>query len=229
MKKDKQMRQHSKALATAMAVIAGVAMTSPAMAAPGDILIKIRGGYALRTGSSAVTVNVGDTPVTTRARGAVSGEASLTFFMTRHLAAELTLGGAPYDLEDSKGRSLVSAGVITPTAMLQYHPMPDSKTLRPYVGIGLSYANFYSEKAGEILTDRHVFPPISYSASLKGALAPVAQIGADIPIDDQFYINLDAKYLGANTKLTLEQGSDSQTVSHRMRSIVLGAGVGFRF
>lgn len=220
------MRHH--AIAAVISVIALWAST-PALAAPGDVLIKVRGGYALRSGSSAVTVDVGDTPVTTQVRGAISGEASLTFFITNHIATELALGGAPYNLEDARGRTLVSAGVLTPTAMLQYHPSPSSKFIRPYVGIGLSYANFYSEKAGEILTDRNVFPPITYSAHLQGALAPVAQIGADVPINEQSYINLDAKYLGANSKLTLEQGSDSQTVSHHMRSIVLGVGAGFRF
>lgn len=209
--------------------LAAVAAATPALAAPGDILIKLRGDYVLRSGSRPVTLDVGGSPVSAKAKAAPGAEASLTFFMTDRIAAELTLGGAPYDIKDRNGRTLVSAGLITPTAMLQYHAMPDSKAFRPYVGIGLSYANFYSEKPGEILTNRNVTPPISYAADLKGALAPVAQLGADIAINEQLYINVDAKYLGASSKLTVEQGSNSQTVSHKMRSLVLGAGVGFRF
>lgn len=213
----------------ALTALAAMALSTPAWAEPGDVLIKIRGGYALRTGSSPVTVNVGDTPVTAKPKAAPSGEASLTFFMTDHLATELTFGGAPYDIKDRNGKTLVSAGLITPTAMLQYHAMPGSTLFRPYIGVGLSYANFYSEKAGEVLTNRVVTPTISYSADIKGALAPVGQIGADVAINEQLYINIDAKYLGTNSKLTLDQGGTSQTVSHRMRSIIVGAGVGFRF
>ncbi|SMC34923.1 OmpW family protein [Novosphingobium sp. B1] len=215
--------------AAALCAIAAVSAATPALAEPGDILIKIRGDYVLRSGSSAVTVDLGGIPVSANAKAAPGGEASLTFFITEHFATEFTLGGAPYDMKDRNGRTLVSAGLITPTAMLQYHVMPSSKVFRPYVGAGLSYANFYSEKPGEILTNRTVTPRISYSADLKGALAPVVQIGADIAINEQLYINVDAKYLGASSRLTVEQGGNSQTVSHKMRSLVLGAGVGFRF
>jgi outer membrane protein len=218
-----------RSVTLALAALAAMALSTPAAAEPGDMLIKIRGGYVLRTGSSVVTVDVGGTPVSAKAKAAPGGEASLTFFMTDHLATELTLGGAPYDIKDRSGKTLVSAGLITPTAMLQYHLMPASKQFRPYVGVGLSYANFYSEKAGEVLTNRVVTPAISYSADIKDGLAPVAQVGADIAINEQLYINIDAKYLGANSKLTLDQGGTSQTVSHRMRSIIMGAGVGFRF
>lgn len=212
-----------------LSTIATFAATTPVWAAPGDILIRVRGDYVVRTGSSDVTVSVGGSPVTAKAKGAVGGEASLTFFMTDHLATEFTLGGAPYDLKDSSGHTLISAGLITPTAMLQYHLMPNGRAFRPYIGAGLSYANFGSVTVGEVLTNRTVVPAISYSASINGALAPVVQIGADVAINEQMYINFDAKCLGTNSKLTLVQGGNSQTVSHKMRSCVLGTGVGFRF
>lgn len=210
-------------------VLAATAFAGPASADPGDILVKVRGGYVFHSGSSRVTVEVDDTSLSATAKSAVGGEASLTFFLTEHVAAELAFGGSSYDLEDASGRTLSSAGMITPTAMLQYHLLPESRVFRPYVGAGVSYANFYSEKPGELLTDRSTDFPISYSTGLSGSLVPVGQIGADIAVNDQFYVNIDAKYLGGNSKFRVDAGGNKETVSHRMRSIIIGAGVGFKF
>lgn len=218
-----------RALVMSIAALTVAGFATPSHAAPGDILVKVRGSYAPRPGSSAATVNVGDTVATAKPRAGIGFEAGLTYFITNHLAAEVGFGGTSYDLKDSAGRTLTSAGLITPAATLQYHLMPNSKFFRPYVGIGASYANFYGEKAGEILTDRIILPPITYAASIKGALAPVAQLGADVSINDKFYINVDAKYLGCNTKLAIEQGGARQTVPHKMRSLIVGVGAGFRF
>lgn len=208
--------------------LAATAFTGAAHAAPGDILIKVRGGYALHSGSSKVAIDIDGSAVTAKAKDAVAGEASITFFMTNHIATEIALGGSSYDLKDARGHTLLSAGLITPYATVQYHLLPGSRFFRPYVGIGVAYANFYSEKAGGLLTDRNDFDT-SVSTNLKGELAPVGQIGADVAINDRFYVNVDGKYLGANSKLTIDQGGDRQTLPHKMRSIIAGAGMGFRF
>jgi len=214
-------------------IIAGAALavlvtTSPAHGAPGDVLVKIRGDYTLHPGSSPVTIDVDDTAVIAKPKSAIGGEASLTFFLTDHVAAEIGFGGTSYDLEDRAGRTLSSGGLTTPSFTLQYHLLPGSKLLRPYVGVGAAYANFYSEKAGEILTDQETPITQTYSTSLKSGLAPVGQVGADIALNDQFYVNFDAKYVGTNTKFGVENGG-SQTFPYKMRSVIVGVGVGFRF
>lgn len=217
-----------RAFIIASVALAVLVTASPAHAAPGDVLVKVRGGYVLHPGSGRVTIDADDTTVTAKPKSAIGGEASLTFFVTDHIAAEIGFGGTSYDLKDDAGRTLSSAGLITPSFTLQYHFLPGSKLFRPYVGVGAAYANFYSEKAGEILTDRNNPFTQTYSTSLKGGFAPVGQIGADIALNDQFYVNVDAKYIGSNTKFRVEDGG-SQTFSHKMRSVIIGAGVGFRF
>lgn len=225
MKKDIAMR--TLPLFCAMAIL--VTSASPACAAPGDILVKIRGGYALRSGSSKPVVAIGEDEVRVKAEGAVGGEASLTYFLSDSVAAEFAFGGAPYDLKASGGRRLSSAGLIMPMVVLQYHFLPEGRFFRPYVGIGGAYAKFYSEEPKELLTGQNLEPPISYGVSLKSSLAPVGQLGADVAINDRFYVNVDAKFIAANSRLTVEQGSAQQTVDHDMRSVMVSAGVGFRF
>lgn len=210
------------------AALSALTVAATAHAEPGDMLLKLRGGYSLRSQSTPVLVAVDNTPVRATASDAIGAEAALTFFLTDTLAAEVTLGGASYDLEDASGRTLSSGAMLTPALTLQYYPMPHAR-LRPYVGVGAAYVNFYSEKPGEVLTNRNVLPPVSYSTALKGNIAPVGQIGVDVAINDKLYINLDGKYLRASSKLTVAQGSTVQTVNHRMESFVVAVGAGFKF
>lgn len=210
------------------AMLAGAAVASPACAAPGDLLIKLRGNYALRSQSSSIVVTRDNEAIVAKAQNAGGGEVAISWFLSDSIATEVSFGISSYDLERS-GKTLVNAGQITPAVLVQYHLMPSNRLLRPYVGVGAAYMNLYSEKTGELLARDPAQPAISYSASLKGAFAPVAQIGADIAVNDQFYVNLDAKYLAANTRLSVSENGDLQTARHRSRSIIIGAGMGFRF
>ena len=214
--------------AATIAAIATVAVASPAWAEAGDMLIKVRGSYGLRSGTDAVTVKVNTTNVTAKANDAFGAEAVIDFFLTDQLMAELSFGGAPYDIEDSAGRIMVSSGIITPTATLLYYPTPSGR-VRPYIGAGVSYVNFYSEEAGEIITNQKRLPPVDYAVGLKNNIAPVGQIGVDVSLNDKFYVNVDAKYLWAKSKLSLTEGTNTQTVDQDMKSFIIGAGVGFKF
>lgn len=211
------------------AAIVAVATASPAWAERGDMLVKVRGSYALRSGSDSVTLKVSTTSVTAKADDAVGAEAAIDFFLTDNIAAEFAFGGASYDIQDAKGRTLASSGMITPTVtVLYYYPSPEAR-VRPYFGVGVSYVNFYSEEPGEIVTSQNPLPPVSYGVGMKSNIAPVGQIGVDVALDGKIYVNLDAKYVWAKSKLSFTQGSNTQTVDHDMKSFVIGAGVGFKF
>lgn len=209
------------------AAIAALSTSAPAFAESGDMLIKLRGGYSLRSGTDSVTVRAGSSQVTAKAADAVAGEAVLTLFVTDTLATEVSMGGGSYDINDTAGRTLVSSGLITPSLTVQYHPTPNGR-VRPYIGLGAAYVSYYSEEPGELLTNLNLLPPVSYSASLKSNIAPVGQIGADVSLNDKFYVNIDGRYMIAKSKLTI-QGTQVQTVNQDMQSFVVMAGVGFKF
>src|SRR5690606_35997355 len=57
-------RKSMRALVMSIAALTVAGFATPSHAAPGDILVKVRGSYAPRPGSSAATVNVGDTVAT---------------------------------------------------------------------------------------------------------------------------------------------------------------------
>ena len=215
-------------LVTAVAIAAMFSAASPAFAERGDMLIKMRGSYNLRSGSDTAVVSVGGSNVSAKASNSVGAEAAADFFVSENFAVEAAFGGSSYEINNSAGNTLASAGLINPSLTLLYYPTTSAR-IRPYIGGGAAYVNFYSEKPGEILTNQHVIQPVTYSAVMKSNLAPVGQVGADISLDNKFYLNIDGKYMLANSKVTIVQGIVSQTVKQNMSSFVIGAGVGFKF
>ena len=213
------------------AACAALTLSSTAQAETGDILIKARGTFSLRSGADAVTGTANSSVVSATAGNAFGAEAAMDFFLTSNILMEFAFSGAPYDVKDAAtGKNLVSAGMITPTVSLLYYPLPAGR-FRPYFGGGVTYANFYSEKSGELLANAQHIP---IKVALKSNLAPVGQIGADIAVSDQLYVNIDAKYLLAKSKLTVTPsapvpGFNIPSANQNLNSFTLGAGVGFKF
>lgn len=216
-----------KLILSALTISACVTAT-PAFAERGDMLVKVRGTYSVRAGGDTITAAVGGSNVSAKVGNAIGAEAAITFFLTNAVAFEASFGGSGYDVKDARGRSLATAGLITPTATLLLYPKPSGR-VRPYFGGGVTYAKFSSEKPGEILTNQTSQAPVNYSASMKSGVGAVGQVGVDISINDKFYVNIDGKYRIVNSKLTIVQGPNTQTVSQNMKGFVVGAGMGFKF
>lgn len=217
-----------KYLITTALILAGM-QAVPVHAAPGDILIKLKGGYALRSGSSDTPVTIASRQVTIKEQNNAAVQGSISVFLSNHIAAEFEFGGNNYTLKDSAGRKLLSAGSIMPTALLQYYLMPASKRVHPYIGVGIAYQHFYSEKPGEILSKPNAAPATSYSVSLKSRIVPVARIGADVFLDDQMFVLLEGTYAFGKSSVAIEQGANIPSIDYKTRNLSLSTGVGFRF
>ncbi|MBX3666617.1 MAG: OmpW family protein, partial [Burkholderiales bacterium] len=86
-----------------------------------------------------------------------------------------------------------------------------------YVGAGVNYTRFYdiSLLGGAATVDRN---------SWGGAL----QLGADIPINKTFFLNIDLKKIWIDTDVRLT--ATGATAAHfKVNPLVLGLGVGMKF
>lgn len=227
------------AAVAACCLVATPAIAGPAAAERGDILVKVRGGYSLRSQSDRASFELvkkdhldcsplpNCTP-SVKASNSIAGEAVLDFFVSENIAIEASIGGSGYDVQDAAGRSLASAGLITPTLSVLFYPTTTAR-VRPYIGGGVTYANFYSEKPGELLTNNSM-EGVAYSANIQSNVGPVGQVGFDLSLDDKFYINVDGKYHSIKSKITVGQGNATpQTKSQNLSEFVIGVGVGFKF
>lgn len=149
------------------------------------------------------------------AKLAVAPELDLEYFFTRNVSTELILGVTKHDIT-AGGRALGSTWLLPPTLTLKYHPLPSSK-VSPYVGLGINYIIPFEDKANGVLnvSDFHI----------KNSFGWAAQVGTDVAMGNNWYFNLDLKYLKAETDATI----NGTVYDLHLNPYIIGAGVGYRF
>jgi outer membrane protein len=190
-------------LALAIALASGVAS-----AAQGDWLGRAR-VININPDASSSALNLNASTETTL-------ELDFTYFVTNNLGLELILATREHDIT-SNGTPVGSVALLPPTLTLQYHFAPDSPSFRPYVGAGINYTKFYDINLsnGTLTVD---------NSSWGGAL----QIGADFPINKQFFFNVDLKKIWIDTDVkTVATGATA--ANFKINPLVLGVGVGMKF
>lgn len=190
-------------VALAIALASGVAS-----AAQGDWLGRAR-VININPDASSSALNLNASTETTL-------ELDFTYFVTNNLGLELILATREHDIT-SNGTPVGSVALLPPTLTLQYHFAPDSPSFRPYVGAGINYTRFYDINLsnGTLTVD---------NSSWGGAL----QIGADFPINKQFFFNVDLKKIWIDTDVkTVATGATA--ANFKINPLVFGVGVGMKF
>lgn len=194
----------------AIAVIAGLVSAS-AFAAQGDILarfrvINIAPDVKTTDTLSTVHVDVDDQTVP---------ELDFTYMITNNIGAELILATARHEVTSDLG-SLGKINHLPPTVTLQYHFNPEGQ-IRPYIGAGINYTRFYNNDlklgSSQVNVDKN---------SWGGAL----QVGTDIAVNKDWFVNLDVKKLFIKTDVDLD-GTDLGTL--KINPWVFGVGIGTKF
>jgi outer membrane protein len=207
--------------------LAALAFATPAAAKQGDVLVRLR--------AIMVSPNESSGPVLPSFPGATVGvsdayapELDFTYMATDHLGLELVLAT---DKHKISGRGtlagvgeLARTWVLPPTLTLQYHFAPEAK-IRPYVGAGINYTIFYSEKASDALQTA-VGPT---DVSLKSSFGYALQAGVDFDLSEKVFLNLDVKYIDMTTRATLTSGALVNDVNVKINPFVFGIGIGTRF
>ena len=139
-------------------------------------------------------------------------ELDLEYFFLRNLSTELILGVSKHDIT-SNGSLLGSTWLLPPTLTVKYHPMPTS-LVSPYIGIGVNYVIPFKEKANGV-TDFNI----------DNSLGWAAQVGADVALGNNWYANVDLKYLSVETKVRIA----GTKYDLDLNPLVAGLGVGYRF
>lgn len=186
------------------ALLAGLGATGHALAVQqGDILV--------RFGVATVAPNDDSSTVepTFGAGSGVQVDKDTTLGLTFVYMATDTIGvelvGALPFRHDIKGSGTLSAAgklaetkQLPPTLLAQYYFNAGSN-IRPYVGAGLNYTNFFSEKTAGALSGSSI--KLSDSWGLAG------EVGVDIDINNDWYVNLAAWYMDIDTEATIGVGA----------------------
>ena len=114
---------------------------------------------------------------------------------------------------------------LPPTFSIQYHFLPDG-TIQPYVGLGVNYTTFTSEKFTDIVINGENLGTLGDSLSLDDPFGVAVQFGADWMLNDNWLLNLDVRWINIESDMTVD-GLDIGTV--KIDPWVYSLNVGYRF
>lgn len=205
------------ALLLGATLLALTSMTSVTSADAGDWLIRLRGINVVPDASATTTVINGSLDINNN----FVPELDFTYFISDHVAAELVLATTKHHLTATDTElgdvPLGSVQLLPPTLLLQYHPLPDN-AVSPYVGAGVNFTLMFNAKAaGGVVTDLHVDDSFGFAL----------QAGADIRINDDWFLNVDIKKIFLKTDAQVNLGAIESKV--KLNPWLLGVGVGRRF
>jgi outer membrane protein len=176
-----------------------------------------QGDWLIRGGASYVNPKSNNSDIVSVDSG-TSFTINFTYMMTDAWAVEV-LAAYPFkhDIELLDGTKVGSTKHLPPTVSLQYHWAPNS-TFQPYVGVGLNYTHFFSEKTTGPLT--------GVDLSLDGSWGLAGEIGADFMLNDQWFLNGSIRYIDIETKAKLDGASIGKV---NISPWVYGVHLGYRF
>lgn len=227
----------SRLTTSLVALLAASAFSVSAMAQdPGDWLIRV-GLTQVATDTDSGNLSVGGS-VLDGAQIKVGNDAqptiNVSYMLSRHIAIE-ALAALPFSHSIKGDGILEGAGKLgstkhlPPTVSVQYHLTPNAP-LRPYVGIGLNYTNFFSSSGTEALDGALGGPS---SLSIRDSFGLALQVGADFAINDWLFFNLDLRYvqIEADARITTQtaDGEVRSRIKADIDPFVFSAGIGFRF
>lgn len=209
--------------AIAAIVITTLGVSSQAFAQKaGDIIGYVGGALIvpnaslspLTTTSASAPVSAGVTASLANATASIDPASTVTlgalYMWTDNIATELTLGIPP--------KMTVDVGTPAPTATAPSHPAAATTkvlnpslvakylfnapkdTIRPYVGLGVTYTSFSDVTAN--VSDPTVKVLAGTSSSLSSSWAPILNLGAIYNIDDKWSINASVSYVPLKTDVT---------------------------
>ena len=154
-----------------------------------------------------------------------------TYMFTDHLSAEF-YGGIPLKHKISAAGSMQGAGVIgtvkqlPPTLFGQYRFLEANATIRPYLGLGITYVHFEDETGNALLTAITNPGGPGTTFTVKDAWGITPQIGFTAAINKRWFIDFSVNKSIVKTTTNLSTG---EYINTRLNPVVSQISVGYRF
>ncbi|HDR1557551.1 TPA: outer membrane beta-barrel protein, partial [Pasteurella multocida] len=192
------------------ALVAGSAVAHQA----GSVIV--RGGPILVVPNASTNHDVFKFDVNSNAQLGLTA----TYMATDNLGVEL-LAATPFSHEITLGNTLVGKTKhLPPSLYAQYYFLDKDAKARPYVGAGVNYTTFFSEKA--------VLNGVT-DLKLKDSWGPAFNAGVDIQVADNLFLNTAIWYAKIKSKATFKLGDVEHKVNVKLDPTVFFVGLGYRF
>ncbi|MES2902199.1 MAG: OmpW family outer membrane protein [Pseudomonadota bacterium] len=156
---------------------------------------------------------------------------AIAYSLTDHIALELDLG-LPFEHELSGAGAIQGTGVLgtvkalPPTLFVQYRFFSPSSTLRPYAGVGATFAYFADETGSGQLTAISDIggPPTTFK--IKNKMAGTVQAGLAFNINARWFADLCVSKTFLKTRVSFSSG---QTQDMQLDPVAVFATIGYKF
>ncbi|MGC6358806.1 OmpW family outer membrane protein [Bisgaard Taxon 45] len=204
------MKKTVLALGVMTALVAGTAVAHQA----GSVIV--RGGPILVVPNASTNHDVFKFDVNSNAQLGLTA----TYMATDNLGVEL-LAATPFSHEITLGNTLVGKTKhLPPSLYAQYYFLDKDAKARPYVGAGVNYTTFFSEKERlNGVTD----------LKLKDSWGPAFNAGVDIQVAENLFLNTAVWYAKIKSKATFKLNGEEHKVNVKLDPTVFFVGLGYRF
>jgi len=186
------------------------------------------GDIIVRAGAVVVAPNESSDDVAGNGEFQISNNTQLGlnfgYMLTDNFGVEL-LAATPFSHDVSlKGvGKIAETKHLPPTLVAQYYFGNAQSTLRPYVGVGVNYTNFFDNEftndLGGALTD--------LSMSTSWGLA--AQVGLDYQVNKNWLVNASVWYAQISTDVKFKLAGDTKVIETDINPWVYMVSVGYTF
>ena len=140
-------------------------------------------------------------------------ELDISYFVSKNIAVELILTVPQKQTLSSNGTPIGSFKHLPPTLTAQYH-FTDLGAFKPYVGAGINYTRLSS-----------INLPAGVTVD-KNSFGPALQVGVDIPVAKNMYLNFDVKKAYISTDVA---AGGNKIGTFKVNPMLVGVGLGWRF
>jgi len=178
----------------------------------GSILVRVRALHfeSVNKDSTGLGLSINNKWVT-------PAEVDLSYFLSPNWAAELVLAVPQKFHVYSFDTAIGSVRALPPTLLAQYH-FDQMSGFKPYVGAGINYTRFSSVNI------------LDGAATIKkNSFGPALQVGTDVELAKNIYLNLDVKKVWMRTKVSAPGLGLGEIGTLRLDPWMIGVGIGYRF
>lgn len=201
-----------KTLVLPVALAAGLLSSAPLMAQEGPWMVRLRAVSLQPADKSDAAPGIPADAIHVSSK--TIPEVDFSYFFTPNLAAELVLTVPQEHDVTLAGTKIGTFKQLPPTLLAQWHFLP-GQTFNPYVGLGVNLTLISDVKLAGGALDLD-----------KTSVGPAVQVGADIRLAPQWYLNADVKYVQIRSDV---KAGGAKVTTVKVDPMLYGVGVGYRF
>tara|TARA_R110000851_G_scaffold14121_2_gene47788 strand:+ start:112717 stop:113364 length:648 start_codon:yes stop_codon:yes gene_type:complete len=187
------------------------------------------GDIIVRAGVAMVAPNESSPVVADIAEFGVDSDVQLGlnfgYMLTDNVGIEL-LAASPFSHDVSLGElgKIADSKQLPPTLVAQYYFGEPQSALRPYIGLGVNFTNFYDNEFTQEAKDLGL-----NNLSLSNSWGLAGQVGLDYQIDKRWLVNASVWYAQISTDVSFDLGADHVVVETDIDPWVYMISVGYTY